>query len=118
MIHPIRLLPAAQQDIQDALQHTWRQFGARKYGDYVLLIREALDLIATDPDGVRCRRRPEIHAQARTLHLRRPGRAARHFLLFRLTDDGTVEVARMLYDGMELSRHLPDAYRADADADS
>ncbi|MGZ3383204.1 MAG: hypothetical protein ACXVBB_23545 [Isosphaeraceae bacterium] len=65
---------------------------------------------------------PEIAAAARTYHLRNSrdrvkksiGRVQRprHFLLYRTTDDGKVEIGRVLHDGMDLTRHLPVEYRA------
>jgi toxin ParE1/3/4 len=56
---------------------------------------------------------------ARTYHLsfsrsRAAGPAVkepRHFLLYRLRDDGVIEVARILHDGRDLQRHLPEDYR-------
>ena len=66
--------------------------------------------------------RPEIAAAARTYHLRNSrdrvrksiGRVQRlrHFLLYRTTDDGKVEIGRVLHAGMDLTRHLPREYRA------
>ncbi len=42
----------------------------------------------------------------------RRGQRARHFFLYRVADDGVVEVARFLYDGMDLAQHLPPDYEA------
>jgi len=68
--------------------------------------------VVSDPDCVQAKRRPEIHANARTFHLTRPGQQARQFLLFRVTDEGIVEVGRLLYDGMDLPQHLPPGFEA------
>jgi toxin ParE1/3/4 len=35
----------------------------------------------------------------------------RHFLLYRRREDGVIEVARILHDGRDLARHLPEGYR-------
>jgi plasmid stabilization system protein ParE len=35
----------------------------------------------------------------------------RHFLLYRRREDGVIEVARILHDGRDLQRHLPEEYR-------
>jgi plasmid stabilization system protein ParE len=38
----------------------------------------------------------------------------RHSLLYRRREDGVIEVARILPDGRDLQRHLPEGYRRDA----
>ena len=64
--------------------------------------------------------RPEVMIEgARTYHLSlsrrrvsRPGvKEPRHFLLYRLRGEGVIEVARILHDGRDLQRHLPEDYR-------
>jgi toxin ParE1/3/4 len=35
----------------------------------------------------------------------------RHFLLYRCREDGVIEVARVVHDGRDLARHLPEGYR-------
>jgi toxin ParE1/3/4 len=42
----------------------------------------------------------------------------RHFLLYRIRDDRSVEIGRVLHDGMDLRRQLPEEYQVgDGDAD-
>jgi toxin ParE1/3/4 len=106
----IRLLPAVERDIELALLATLRRFGVRKYDEYRALIRQAIRDIQADPDGPQSKRRSEIHRSARTFHIARRGRRARHFLLYRISEDGVVEFARLLYDGMDLEQHLPAGY--------
>jgi plasmid stabilization system protein ParE len=115
MSHAIRILPAVQTDMEDALCFTLRRFGERKYQEYRDLIHRAIEEIAANPDHPRARRRPELHRSARTFHIARPGKAARHFYLYRIAGDGVVEFARFLYDGMDLAQHLPPEYSTDAD---
>ncbi len=107
----IHISRMAQQDIEEALAWTLEHFGERKYEEYRDLIKLALNELATDPRHSQTRRRSEIHPSARTLHLSRRGKRARHFLLFRVVDEQTVEVGRLLYDAMDISRHLPPEYR-------
>lgn len=106
----IRISAQAQRDIEDALAWTLKEFGESKYDEYRELIREALVDIAMNPDAAR--RRPELHASARTFHIARRGRRARHFLLLRVAPDGIVEIGRLLHDGMDLQLHLPDGDEA------
>jgi plasmid stabilization system protein ParE len=58
MNHPVRILPAVQSDIEDALTFTLRKFGDRKYNAYRDLIRAAIEQIAANPNDSRARRRP------------------------------------------------------------
>ena len=108
MTFQIRISSLAQRDIEDVLRWTLREFGERKYEEYRGLIREAIETVARNPDAAR--RRPELHEAARTFHIGKQGRRARHFLLLRVAPDGIVEIARLLYDGMDLSSHLPEEY--------
>jgi toxin ParE1/3/4 len=41
-------------------------------------------------------------------------KAPRHFLLYRRRDEGVIEVARVIHDARDLTRHLPEEYRRDA----
>ena len=44
-----------------------------------------------------------------SIHVARQGRPGRHFVMFRVARDGslpTIEVVRVLYDGMDLRRHV------------
>jgi toxin ParE1/3/4 len=113
MSHTVRILPIVHRDVEDALRFTLQTFGERKYEEYRALIRLAIEEIAEDPDHPRSKHRPDIHERARTFHIGRRGRRARHFLLYRIADDGVVEFARFLYDGMDLSQHVPSEYRAE-----
>jgi toxin ParE1/3/4 len=77
--------------------------------------------IAEDPDRPGSTEHPEVLAEGvRTYHLEfSRGRVSggrvkepRHFLVYRRRPDGLVEVARVLHDTRDLSRHLPPTYRA------
>lgn len=92
----------AIRDMDQVLRWTLENFGERKYVEYRELLRLALDELSRDRK--RARPRPEIHAEAWTLHIGRRGKKARHLLLIRIREDGEVEVARVLYDGMDLER--------------
>jgi toxin ParE1/3/4 len=113
------LAPRAAQDITEILRHSEQEFGQRARKRYGLLLRTAMEDLAEEPERPGARERPELFAQARTYHVRlsrdhvpSPSRVKkpRHFLLFRVQPPGTVEIARVLHDSMELSRHLPPGY--------
>jgi toxin ParE1/3/4 len=115
------LLPRADRDIEAILEWRHEHFGERGRVRYEALLTRAILDIAAEPERPGSQARPEIAAAARTYHLwlsrdhvdpaigkvRHP----RHFLLYRIRDDGRVEIGRVLHDTMDLKRHLPDEYR-------
>lgn len=104
---PIVILPRADAQIVDVLHFTLEEFGERKYLEYRELIGLALQTLETSPAAGKCR--PDIHPDAWTYHIARPGRRARHMFLYRICD--VVEIARFLYDAMDLSRQRPREWR-------
>jgi toxin ParE1/3/4 len=116
----IRLTGPAQRDLSIVMEWTVKEFGLRAALRYDALIKQALKDIAADPERPGSKERPEIMIEgARTYHLSlsrrrvsRPGvKEPRHFLLYRRRGEGIIEVARILHDGRDLQRHLPEDYR-------
>jgi toxin ParE1/3/4 len=115
------LSPSALRDIEDILSHTFEVHGDAAVLRYEALLVRAIADVAAAPDRAGVHARKEIAAAARTYHLansrqnvdREIGRVRRprHFILFRLRDDGAIEIGRVLHESMDLARHLPDAYR-------
>lgn len=113
-----RISPQAEQDIEAILAWTHEQFGDKARRRYEALLTRAIMDVAESPERAGSHDRPEIAAAARTYHLRHsrdrikttPGRVQRprHFLLYRTTGDGQVEIGRVLHDGMDLKRNLPE----------
>ena len=94
---------------------TLEQFGPKQHKRYQQIIGNALAEIAADPEDIHAKRRPEIHPQARTMHLARQGRPARHFFLYRVVNDQFVDIGRLLHDSMEIRRHLPAGFETQVD---
>jgi toxin ParE1/3/4 len=124
MINPrYRLSPQAEQDIEAIFEWTHAEFGEKARLRYEALLIQAIMDVAESPERAGSSGRPEIVASARTYHLRHSrdrvrksaGRVQRprHFLLYRSTNDGQIEIGRVLHDGMDLKRHLPEEYRAE-----
>ena len=117
-----RLSPRAERDIEAILEWGHEHFGERGRLRYEALLMRAILDVAADLERVGSHARPEIVAAARTYHLRHSRdhvpaaigkvRHPRHFLLYRLLDDGRIEVGRVLHDSVDLQRHLPDEDRA------
>jgi plasmid stabilization system protein ParE len=102
-VSTVIILPRANAQIIDVLDFTREEFGEAKYLEYRDLIKLALTTLEATPTAGK--RRPEIHPDAWTYHIARPGRKARHLFLYRIR--GVVEIARFLYDAMDLPRQRP-----------
>jgi toxin ParE1/3/4 len=109
-IRRVRFSRHALQDIDEVLAHTLAQFGPRKFEEYQELIRQAMTDIAGDPNAHPARRRAEIHPDARTFHIGRRGKRARHFLLYYVASDQRIHIGRLLHDSMDLRRHLAEGF--------
>jgi len=122
-LSPLSLAPAARDDLREVLRWSQQKFGGPAAVRYRALIKQAVRDVRTDPERVGSKERPEIMIKgARTYHLGFSRRNVsgskvkepRHILLYRRREDGLIEVARILHDGRDLERHLPDDYRRGA----
>ena len=112
------IAPMARNDIANILAWTAENFGPQMLRRYGKLIATAMEQVAANPELAGSYPRPEIAAHCRTYHLffsrKSAGRAGdrvrrpRHFLLYRVTESGAVEIGRVLHDSMELKAHLPE----------
>lgn len=103
----VRLAQQAEFDLFEISKWTAENFGARQaeyYGEIVSLAIEALN---DGPEILGSKARDEIGQGIRTLHVARHGRKGRHFVVFRVSDEGVLDVLRLLHDSMDLARHLP-----------
>jgi len=79
------------------------------------LMQSAIEAVAANPELAGSASRPEIAKDCRTHHLfhsrKRAGargsrvRSPRHFLLYRVTATGVVEIGRLLHDSMDLEAY-------------
>lgn len=122
-MYDFRLSPQAEKDIEAILNWSHDQFGERVRLRYEGLLSRAILDVAERPNRPGSQKRPEVADGAWTYHLRHSRdhvsraigriRNPRHFLLYRLADDGRLEIGRVLHDGMDIARHLPPGYRSD-----
>jgi plasmid stabilization system protein ParE len=103
----IVVAPLARAQIREALIFTRNRFGVGKAREYALLIRMALTELAKNPAAGK--KHPEIHPDAWIYPIGKPGKNARHLFLYRVREN--TEVARFLYDAMDLPRQWPDEWR-------
>lgn len=101
----VRLGRQAEQDYVDILQWTTKTFGERQAGVYAETMARAIEALEDGPDVLGAKARDDIQPGIRTLHVARKGRAARHFVLFRVAGSD-IDVLRLLHDSMDLPRHL------------
>ena len=122
--HPKAVLsPEARRDLRDALRWSETKFGHDAQMRYEALIVQALRDIESESDRHGSIDRSEIMIKgARTYHIRFSrdrAKAAfgvvhnpRHFILYRYRRDrNVIDIARVLHDGRDLQRHLPEDYR-------
>ncbi|MDI7774681.1 type II toxin-antitoxin system RelE/ParE family toxin [Asticcacaulis sp. EMRT-3] len=107
IIWRIRFTAPAEIDFRRIIGYTEEQFGVRQAAGYRKLIRDALVALQHGPNIPGSAMRDEIHTGLRTYHIARRGKRARHFILYRASDDHIIEVIRILHDAMDLARHLP-----------
>ena len=108
-IWQIRLGQQAERDFVDILRWTAKFFGETQAQTYSATISLALRALMDGPEILGSKLRDNIEPGIRTLHVSRLGRKGRHFVLFRVGGDHMIDILRLLYDSMELSRHLPAA---------
>lgn len=95
--------PQASRDIIEVLAHTKERWGTVQAREYRQLLKEAIEVIARNPD--RGRLRGDIRPGIRAFHIAQRGRPARHVLFYRLGST-TVEIVRFLHEMMDFGRHL------------
>lgn len=119
---PLRISAEAQEDIEAILTWTHEQFGEQVRLRYEHLLVQAIWDLAHDSFRAGSRERPELAKGAFTYHLRHSRdhvnrskgriRKPRHFLVYRVIDDGYLEIARVLHDSMDIALHLPSDYQS------
>ncbi len=119
------LSPAAERDIVSILEWTHEHFGEQARLRYEALLVQAMVDVSDEPQRMGSAARQDISSSVMTYHLwnsrknvegvvgrvRRP----RHFLVFRMTSDGRIEIGRVLHDSMDISSHLPGDSNAPTD---
>jgi toxin ParE1/3/4 len=105
----VRLGAAAEVDFANIIKWSTETFGADQSRVYRDTLVQAIGALADGPDVPGSKARDEIMAALRTLHVARRGRRGSHFLMYRAAPNRTIEIVRILHDGMDLQRHVPSA---------
>jgi toxin ParE1/3/4 len=105
----VRLAQQAELDLFEIAKWTAQNFGARQAEHYAETVSMAIAALGDGPEILGSKARDEIGPGIRSLHVARQGRKGRHFVVFRVTGGGVMDVLRLLHDSMDLARHLPAA---------
>ena len=111
----VRLGAAAEIDFANIVKWTAENFGARQSRVYQKTLVQAIGELAEGPDVAGCKAQDEIMPGLLTIHVARHGRRGSHFLMYRVAPKTAIEIVRILYDRMDLQRHLPSAPDEDAE---
>lgn len=107
---PVHLTAAAENDFEQAVRWSARQFGVNQARIYAETLTLAISALTEGPAAAGVRHREDIGKRLMSLHVARLGRKGRHFVIFRTgrrAGGRVVEVLRLLHDAMDLARHLP-----------
>lgn len=125
MMLSLLVSPQAEQDIVEILAWTDGQFGERARIRYEALLERAIFELRQDPARPGSHEIIAIGHGVRTYHLlhsrdrvpKKIGRVykPRHILLYRISSECKLEIGRVLHDGVDLARHLPESFRSDFD---
>jgi toxin ParE1/3/4 len=110
----IRLSQPARADLAQILATSAERWGIDGQRRYIGLLAAAMRKLAADPRGPTTRDRSELLPGVRSFHLRHargPGpepsvRQPAHVLYYRIVEPNLVEIARVLHERMEPSRHV------------
>ncbi|MCV7051681.1 type II toxin-antitoxin system RelE/ParE family toxin [Mycobacterium heidelbergense] len=92
------LSPAAQADLEQIWDYTYDRWGVDQADYYLRELQHAVNSIAENPGiGRAC---DEIRPGYRKLA------AGSHTLFYQVTEDGIVDVVRILHQRMDVDRHL------------
>jgi toxin ParE1/3/4 len=96
----------ASQDYDNVLRWTMRDFGRYQARAYETTLREALRALRSGPNTIGVKQRDDLPLGLRTLHVARNGRKGSHFIVYRVNGERTIDVLRILHDGMDLPGHI------------
>ena len=103
----VRLVAVSELDYLEVIQRSAQDFGPLQAEAYAQTLATALDALRENgPMTIGVKAREEIGAGIFTLHAARSKRKASHFLVFRVLEEKTIEILRILHERMDLARHL------------
>jgi toxin ParE1/3/4 len=109
----VRLSDEARLDFANILRWTTKKFGTGQARLYRNTLVTTIGALGGGPDLPGAKLRDDIMPGLRILHVARHGRRGRHFVMYRVSGDLIIEIARILHDQMDLQRHVRAGRRDD-----
>ena len=112
-----RLARPAQIDFANVLATSVERWGAEGRQRCAAVLAAAMRQVADEPEGPLTKKRPELRSGIRSFHARYTRRSTAganvrrpvHVLYYRVTDEGVIEIIRVLHERMDPSRYLDEA---------
>jgi plasmid stabilization system protein ParE len=101
MAFEVKLTKLAEEDFDQILQGTLDRWGQAQYFKYAAKLLDAFALLAENPEQLLSKLRNDLYDGARLYPV------GKHYLLYSVAER-VVVVERILYQGMDLARHLGD----------
>lgn len=102
----VLLADQAELDLLEITIWTLEKFGDRQAEEYAETISLALEALHDGPEILGVKHREDIGLGISTFHVGRHDRKGRHFVVFKVAPQQTIEVLRLLHDSMDLARHV------------
>jgi len=103
---PFRVTSRARADLRDIAAYTLHRWGAAQCNRYLEALEERCRQVADTPQLRRPS--PDLPSYCRVL-------AGKHAIFYRVDDDGTILVVRILHASMLPELHLPGSENDDSD---
>mgnify|MGYP000168026645 CR=1 FL=1 len=112
MTYQFKLSLEAERDLHDIFEYTLKNFGQHQYWKYRDVLKQAIELIQSDPYNIASQERTKLDSEARTYNIKRPSHPVSHFLLYRVNEgEKVVELARVLHKSIDIKRQLPEDFK-------
>lgn len=107
----IHLTDQAEQYLLEISKWTAKNFGIQQAEHYAETMTLAIEALHDGSEILGAKVRGDIAKGIHTLHVARQGRKGRHFVVFSISEEHIINVLRLLYDSMDLAKHLPEDNR-------
>ncbi len=97
---------AAEKDFRQIIIFTRVDFGPRRAAIYENSILQALAELSSGPEARRSHARDDLRPGMRSLRVARGRRRGRHVIFYRVADDRTIQIVRILHDAMNFAQHV------------
>jgi len=90
----------AEEDLINITEYTIKKWGYRQADKYNLEIENAYQIIKKNPFDLLCKSRDDILTNLRSINV------GKHAIFYRILNDTTIEILRILHLSMDFKRHF------------